>query len=227
MSPRAYVDVAQLLLGRLERGEYQPGARLPAERQLAEDLGVSRPTVREALAALELMGVVDTHVGAGTFVREIAPANGLSNPDVADASPSEVLQVRLLAEPTTARLAAANWQRETLTAVARPLRKLERAAKAGSTAHPTTEDRQFHAAICEATGNAVLIALLRPLWEMMAQSLWRNLKERGWTAAHTASVAEEHREIYEAIRSRDGDLAAFTMEKHVRGVITSLYKDAP
>lgn len=224
---RAYVEVAQLLVERLRSGEYPPGARLPAERQLAAEFGVSRPTIREALTALELMGAVDTHVGAGTFVLETAPVSAQSDPETADASPSEVLQVRLLLEPATARLAAVNWQRETLAVIARPLRKLERAVEAGSAAHPTDEDRLFHAAICGATGNAVLIDLLRPLWAMMAQSLWRSLKERGWTAAHTASVEEEHREIYEAIRSRDGDLAAFTMEKHVRGVITALYNDTP
>ncbi|MBS1884710.1 MAG: winged helix-turn-helix transcriptional regulator, partial [Actinobacteria bacterium] len=70
MPKRAYIDVAALLRERVEDGQYPPGSRLPAERQLAEELGVSRPTVREALAAMELMGVVDTHAGAGTFVRE-------------------------------------------------------------------------------------------------------------------------------------------------------------
>jgi DNA-binding FadR family transcriptional regulator len=225
---RAYVDVAQLLLQRLRSAEYAPGTRLPAERQLAEELGVSRPTVREALAALELMGVVDTHMGAGTFVREIPPhdaANGTATTASADASPSEVLQARLLIEPSTARLAALHWDRPTLAAIQRPLRQLERAAEAGSDAHPTKEDRQFHTAIAAAAGNSVLDTLLAPLWAMMSQSLWRNLKERGWTATHTAIVATEHREIFEAIRSRDGELAAFTMEKHIRGVITDLYRD--
>ena len=114
-----------------------------------------------------------------------------------------------------------------LPAIARPLRNLERAARAGSAAHPTKEDRQFHAAITQATGNTVLIELLAPLWAMMSQSLWRNLKERGWTAKHTSSVAQEHREIYEAIRGRDGDLASFTMEKHIRGVISALSQEVP
>ncbi|WCB93407.1 hypothetical protein DSM104299_02120 [Baekduia alba] len=224
---RAYVDVAQLLLQRLRTAEFPPGSRLPAERQLAEELGVSRPTIREALAALELMGVVDTHVGAGTFVREIPPDDP-ARPSAAtspDASPSEVLQVRLLVEPSAARLAARNWDRQSLAAIQRPVRQLERAAEAGSDEHPTKEDRQFHTAITAAAGNTVLDTLLGPLWAMMSQSLWRNLKERGWTAAHTAQVAAEHREIFEAIRSRDVELAGFMMEKHIRGVITDLFRD--
>lgn len=228
MTTRAYADVAQLLLERMRLAHYAPGSRLPAERQLAEELGVSRPTVREALAALELMGVVDTHVGAGTFVRELAGDEEIAGhtPAPGDSSPSEVLQARLLIEPGTARLAAQQWDRQTLAAIARPLRNLERAAENRSSEHPTKEDRQFHAAIARATGNEVLITLLSPLWAMMSESLWRNLKERGWTASHTSNVATEHREIYEAIRSRDGDLTSFTMEKHIRGVIASLYQDA-
>jgi DNA-binding FadR family transcriptional regulator len=227
MPTRAYVDVADLLLGRVRAGAYAVGDRLPSERQLAEELGVSRPTVREALAALELQGVVDTHLGAGTYVRGLASeGEPVPKGGPTDASPSEVLQARLLIEPGTTRLAAVNWERQTLAAVARPLRNVERAADAGSAAHPTNEDRQFHTAIARAAGNEVLFGLLTPLWAMMSQSLWRTLKERGWTAEHTRMVAVEHREIYEAIRSRDGDLAAFTMEKHIRGVISSLYLES-
>jgi GntR family transcriptional regulator, uxu operon transcriptional repressor len=222
---RAYVDVLELLLERLRGSWYPPGSRLPAERALADELGVSRPTVREALAALELMGVVDTHVGAGTYVREPAGDGPIAGGETEfGASPSEVLQVRLMLEPSTARLAAANWDRQSLGAIARPLRNLQRLAEAQSSTHPTKEDRQFHTAIARATHNTMLIGLLGPLWEAMSESLWRALKSRGWTAAHTAGVAREHAEIYEAIRSRDGDLASFQMEKHIRGVIASLYE---
>jgi DNA-binding FadR family transcriptional regulator len=225
---RAYVDVLELLLERLRGSWYPPGSRLPAERALADELGVSRPTVREALAALELMGVVDTHVGAGTYVREPAAdgpiVGALGGEAEFGASPSEVLQVRLMLEPSTARLAAANWDRQSLAAIARPLRNLQRLAEAQSSTHPTKEDRQFHTAIARATHNTMLISLLGPLWEAMSQSLWRALKGRGWTAAHTAEVAREHAEIYAAIRGRDGDLASFQMEKHIRGVIASLYE---
>jgi DNA-binding FadR family transcriptional regulator len=224
MAVRAYVDVAQLLLERLRSGEFVPGDKLPAERQLAEELGVSRPTVREALAALELMDVVDTHVGSGTFVREVPASDGFEEQTAAaDASPSEILRVRLLIEPGVARLAAVTWERQSLAAIARPLRKVERAAEAGSVAHPTTEDRQFHTAIAWATGNQVLIGLLEPLWAMMSQSLWRSLKQRDWTAAHSQRVAVEHRDIYDAIQSRDQELSSFAMEQHIRGVIKELF----
>jgi GntR family transcriptional repressor for pyruvate dehydrogenase complex len=216
--------VADELRRAVFEGEIESGTPL-REVALAESLGVSRPTVREALATMELMGVVDTHAGAGTFVREkgVDGDNGAQPGPAPDASPSEILQFRQLIEPGTTRLAAINWDRQSLAVIARPLHKLEREAERGSAAHPTKEDRQFHAAIAQASENDVLIGILSPLWEMMSQTLWRSLKEKGWSAADTAEVAREHREIYEAIRSRDADLAAFTLEKHIRGVVEALF----
>ena len=227
MTTRAYADIADVLRQRLDNGLYPSGSRLPAERQLAEELGVSRPTLREALAALELTGAVHTHVGAGTFVAERDAAGGTREEAVRlrDASPSEILAVRLLVEPSVARMAAGAWDRPAFAAIARPLQRLERAAEAGSAAHPTKEDREFHAAIARAADNAVLTSLLTPLWAMMTQTLWRRLKTRGWDSEHTVRVAVEHREIHDAIRSRDGDLAAFKMEKHIRGVVDELFSD--
>lgn len=227
MSTRAYAEVAEALLERLRTEGLAPGTRLPAERQLAEELGVSRPTLREALAALELRGVLYSHVGAGTYVSDNpdAAANG-HGAGSADASPSEILTVRLLIEPAVARIAAAEWDRNTLAAIARPLKQLERAAAAGSPAHPTGEDRQFHAAIASASGNKVLASLLAPMWNLMTQTLWKALKTRGWGPPQTRSVAAEHREIFDAIRSRDGDLAAFAMEQHIRRVVASLFADS-
>lgn len=228
MAARAYAEVAQLLLERFTVEQYPPGTRLPAERQLADELGVSRPTLREALAALELQGVVSTYLGAGTYVNELphdlSKGNGFA--PTADASPAEVLQARTLIEPGVVRLAAANWDRQTLAAIARPLTQVERAAERGSSTHPTVEDREFHAAIVNATGNAVLVGLLQPMWSMMSGALWKRLKERRWDAPQTALVAREHREIYDAIKRRDADLASFAMEKHIRGVATELFSDS-
>jgi DNA-binding FadR family transcriptional regulator len=225
VATRAYADVAQLLLERLRTDDYPAGSRLPGERQLADELGVSRPTLREALAALELMGVVNTHVGAGTYVVDNGTPNPSAQLNSEDASPSDILQVRILIEPDIAKLAAANWDRQSLAAIARPLKQVERAAESGSSAHPTNEDRQFHAAIAKASGSDVLVSLLAPLWSMMAQSLWRSLKARGWDVDHTRGVAVDHREIYEAIRARDGELAQFLMEKHIRSVVKELFSE--
>lgn len=223
MRSRAYTDVAARILQRVEAGDYASGARLPSERQLAETFNVSRSTVREALAALELMGAIETHLGAGSYVSE--RLNGVIAAEVQDASPADIVAARLVLEPQLARLAARNHDRGSLGAIARPVRLLERQAEAGEDAHPTDVDRRFHAAIARAGGNPVLVLAAAPLWTLMEEALWNRLKERAWIATRTAAVASQHRSIYEAIRARDEDLAAFEMERHLRTVRNELYAD--
>ena len=221
---KAYAEVAAEMLDRVRDGCYAVGGRLPSERHLAEELGVSRPTVREALAALELMTVIETHAGAGSFVRKQPEPRG--NAWISDASPSETLEARLALEPRLARIAALSWDRGSLARIARPVRALEKTAVLGSHVHPSELDRQFHGAIAVATGNAVLVQISAPLWELMTETLWRAVKARSWKAANAAVMARDHRAIYDAIRARDADLAAFEMESHLRRVRSELFEDA-
>jgi GntR family hexuronate regulon transcriptional repressor len=215
MALRAYTDVSQELLRRIDEGEYELGTRLPAERQLAEALSTSRSTLREALAALELAGVIETHAGAGSYV---AARPGAADQLPADASPADVVEARLLIEPVLARAAAQSRDRHALAAIARPVRALERLADAGDPTHPGEADRRFHIAIAKSTGSAALQTLVAPLWQLMDQALWHRMKDRDWQASRTRRIAQEHRAIYEAIRARDPELAAFEMERHLRGV---------
>src|SRR5918998_5830024 len=101
-----YEQIAERLAADIRSGLYAPGERLPSERELAKTLEVSRASVREALASLQLQGVVETRHGAGTFVVGPPPSNGAQH----DASPSAVLEARLQLEPAVARLAAARAQ---------------------------------------------------------------------------------------------------------------------
>src|SRR4051794_18894664 len=105
-----YEQIAERLAADIRSGALVPGERLPSERELARTLEVSRASVREALASLQLQGVVETRKGAGTFVAARPPGNG-ELPH--DASPSAVLEARLALEPAVARLAAARGRRDT------------------------------------------------------------------------------------------------------------------
>jgi DNA-binding FadR family transcriptional regulator len=222
MVARAYTDVSHELLRRVEDCRYAVGSRLPSERDLAEDLGVSRPTVREALAALELAGIIETHVGAGSYV---ARRSGNLVASLTDASPVEIIAARVVLEPQLARAAARWHDRDSLAAIARPLRALDRLVASGDSAHPASADRRFHAAIAHASGNTVLEAVAAPIWELMEQALWNRIKEREWTSERSRRVAGEHRRIFEAIRARDPDLAAFEMERHLRAVQSELFAE--
>jgi DNA-binding FadR family transcriptional regulator len=213
--------VAGLLLARIREEGLTPGTRLPAERQLAEEFGVSRPTIREALAALGVTGVLETRVGAGTFV---TAAGAEAEPEYLGASPYDILDGRLLVEPGLARLAAVRRDRAGLLAVERALRDCEAEADAGLEEVPTESDRSFHLAITRAAENEVLMHVAMPLWDAMSQTLWRRFKEQTWNAEQTRQIAIEHRRVYEPIRDRDPDRAEFEMESHIRRVQRDLFE---
>ena len=130
---------------------FAPGERLPSERELARTLEVSRASVREALAALQLRGVVETRKGAGTFVSGRPPA---AETQPHDASPSAVLEARAQLEPRVARLAAARAQRDAVA------EKLLAAMEAEPVDIATwnASDRLFHRQLAAMTGNPVLLA---------------------------------------------------------------------
>ena len=222
--PRAYEAVAHELLVLILGGHLAAGERLPSERQLAARFGVSRPTIREALSALESRGLVETRVGSGTFVADreaIAEAPEVPSED----SPAEFMETRLLVEVAIARLAAqrARSHPDRLEEVRVSVEALERTANPELL--PVELDREFHRGLVQLCGNDYLAELVEPLWETMGQSLYTTLGRRNWTAEDTVRTAGEHRAIYEAVRAGDPGLAAFAMERHLRALMAKLFED--
>jgi DNA-binding FadR family transcriptional regulator len=223
-TPRAYEAVAHELLVLILGGHFSVGDRLPSERQLATRFGVSRPTVREALGALESRGIVITRMGSGTFV---ADREGLDAvPAVpSDDSPAEFMETRLVLEVAVVRLAAkrAPLNPDGLEEVRISVEALERTANPEIL--PDELDRDFHRAVTGMTGNEYLVALLEPMWETIRQALYTTLRRRSWSPELTERTATEHRAVYEALRVGDPELAAFAMERHLRGLMATLFED--
>ena len=209
-----YEQVAERLAADIRSGLLAPGERLPSERDLARTLEVSRASVREAIASLQVHGVVETRRGAGTFVAARPPAE----PDAAhDASPSAVLEARLQLEPAVARLAAARAQRD--SAVENLLEAME--AEPVDIATWNASDRLFHRQLAAMSGNPVLLAFADHVATLMDQPLWQRLRDDsiavpGRTRIHVA----EHRMIYEAIVAGEADAAAFYSVQHINRVRT-------
>src|SRR5881396_985540 len=158
-----YEQIAERLAADIRSGLLAPGERLPSERDLARTLEVSRASVREALASLQLQGVVETRHGAGTFVVGLPP----SDPPH-DASPSAVLEARLALEPAVARLAAARAQADETA------EKLLAAMEAEPVEIATwnASDRLFHRQLAAMTGNPVLLAFADHVAALMDEPLW-------------------------------------------------------
>src|SRR5690606_11366138 len=141
-------------------GAVEPGRQLPSERELAQSLGVSRPTVREALIALEVARLVEVRVGVGAFVR--GPGSATEGLPELSASPLEVMAVRRLLEPEAAALASRLITPEGIARLSKTLRRMRRETEAGQWS--VDSDRMLHLTLADAGGNAVLRDLLDQLW---------------------------------------------------------------
>src|SRR5262245_50736375 len=144
---RLYEQVAGQVTDLVARGEFKPGDRLPPERDLAKLLGVSRPTVREAMIALEIAGLVEVRVGAGAFVTDKAKTNGVANTRLFEgvgSSPLELIAARRAIEPEVAALAAQMGTADEIAAIAETVDMI---AAAKDTPEHRSADHKFHVRI--------------------------------------------------------------------------------
>ena len=197
----------------IEGGDLKPGGRLPSERDLALELGVSRPSVRSGLEALESMGVVVSRRGAGTFIADGPPDLGAEPLSLLASlhhfTPNEMFEARLVLEVGVAGLAARHAVGEPLAAMAEEV--TEMFASLEDPAAFLKHDVRFHRAIASGCGNRVLAALM----EMVAAQFYELRKETVENARDLRESAEMHRRIFRAIRARDEGTARLVMTEHL------------
>ncbi|MBQ0821675.1 FadR family transcriptional regulator [Microvirga sp. HBU67558] len=209
---RLYQQIAEQIRGLIQAGHFPPGARLPAERDLAHHLGVSRPSLREALIALEIDGRVEIRSGSGVYV--CAPLERVASMmGSMGESPSELMQARAVIEGTVVALACARMTPEGLASLQATLEAMR--ADIADGRDPLEQDRQFHLAIAGLCGNSVLMRIVRGLFDerhspISAQLSVRFDSREGW---HTALL--EHEAIYAALEAADPLLAEATMRMHL------------
>ncbi len=218
-SSRLYRQIAEKICHRIESNEFKPGKRLPSERVFAEQLEVSRQTVREALIVLEVEGWVEIRGSAGVFVTERAPngihpmgwsaASGLQMP-----GPFEVLDARALIEPELAAMAARNASEEQLEAMSRALGDMA-CCLADDPMH-IEYDRRFHYSLAEASGNNALALSFQLLWSLREAPIYLQLEVHFHTEAIWQRLILEHRDILAAVKSRDPKAAKAAMHKHLK-----------
>lgn len=199
---------------RLEKGELKPGDQLPSERVLAEQLRVSRTSVREALRSLELLGVTESRPGGGTFIRLASP-EAILQPLAALTrlhGLKDVLEVRELLEPALAELAAERASDEDIAAMRAVLEQQERRVARGESF--VEEDTRFHYLVAQAARNVLVLRMLHVVMDVLRASReeWLQSPERA-----RASL-EGHRTLLAAIEQRDPDAARTASETHVHHV---------
>lgn len=214
-STRLYRQIADQIAALIGSGEFRVGDRLPAERELATLLHVSRTSVREAIICLEIAGRVDVRVGSGIYVREPPPdaASGVAD----DApGPFELLDARSLIEGEIAARAAQSIGRDDLARLNAALARMREGAE--DAALRDAADRDFHIVIAQATGNAALAGVVARLWSSRSHPMWRRIQSHLHTPALHAMTLEDHAAIVAALAAHDAALARAAMHRHLARV---------
>ncbi|NNL90194.1 MAG: FadR family transcriptional regulator [Marinicaulis sp.] len=212
---RLYFSVAKQLRELISEGMFPPGSRLPAERDLAEKLGVSRVTIREAEIALEAVGLVDIRIGSGVYVMNS------SEPARPAIGACELTEARAAIEAEAAALAAT-----AITDV--ELDKLDRIVDcmadetSASDQHDFDTDRDFHFQIASASRNKAMIETIKQLWRYRSEISDIRSAHESIRKPHSQERLNEHRAISIALRKRDPELARNAMRTHFKCIIGSM-----
>jgi DNA-binding FadR family transcriptional regulator len=205
----------------LASGRFPDQGRLPPERELATEFGVSRSTLRSALGILEAEGRIWRHVGRGTFVGERPAIDAPALSAVVNQThPEEVMEVRLVLEPRIAALAA---RRATVSDIA----AMDRCVRKGDTANDVATfelwDGAFHRAIATGAHNTLLLALFDAVNAIRQEAIWGRLKEASLTPQRQRLYTHQHRACIEAIRDRNAADAERHMIDHLEAVQDNMF----
>lgn len=208
------------------RGLLRPGERLPAERELAERLGVSRPSLREAIADLQERGLVVTRAGAGVYVAEMLGSMFSDSLIKLFSTHTEAVTdyvvLRRDLEGMAAERAARLGSDTDLKVIDTVFRKMEAAHSKRNPADEAALDAEFHLAIVEASHNIIMLHLMRAMFDLLKAGVFFNRQQMFRQRATREQLLVQHRAINDAIQARDADAARKAAEAHMEYVKTTL-----
>jgi DNA-binding FadR family transcriptional regulator len=218
--PRKVTAIAaEQIVEAIQRGDYPLGSKLPSEFELAEQMGISRPSIREALSALQAMSIIESRPGSGNYVVRLPSSN---EEDAAvhliesEAGCREVMEAREALEPPVAALVAGKRSSEVVSELRAILGSMREHAARDSFESYLDADKAFHFALAEAAGNPLVTAALSPLLNSMDQRVYREFTRHYYlkNVHDLETVADLHSDILDAIERGDGDTAFAKMVEH-------------
>ncbi|MCF2948735.1 FadR family transcriptional regulator [Paraglaciecola aquimarina] len=210
---RLFWSIVERIEKLIDSGQYPPGSRLPPERELAESFEVSRPTIREAIIALEVLERVEVKTGSGVYVLEHKKQN---TEHVISAF--ELTQARALVEGEAAALAATTISEEELARLKQTLVEMEKGI------NPDAADKEFHLIISTATRNNAILMAVSEFWKLRDSSPSVKVAYKGVCSQSDEKRTEEHMDIYKALESRDSQAARAAMHHHFNRLINALFE---
>jgi len=223
------VQIAEQIIASIRDSTYKPGKRLPSERAIAEQMGVSRPSVREALCALEMVGLLESRVGDGTYVKKTdsvsTRAQALAILEMSE-SPFEVLDARQILESTIAAIATQRAQQADLELMQEALLLMKQATQEMDDEAYLHANIDFHIGMVKAAKNSYLEGVITPLIRTMEDRLSRAMRKSYLTKHKQGLNAYKiHERIFLAIESGDPIAARKEVEEHFCDVETYLSED--
>ncbi|MBB3310469.1 DNA-binding FadR family transcriptional regulator [Rhizobium sp. BK196] len=212
-SRRLYRQVADQIRLMIIRGELAVGHRLPAERDLAERLSVSRPTLREALIVLEVEGYINIRMGSGIYVTRKSAAEAISNYREPVEGPFELLQARAIIECAISEEAARNAGPQDIALLDKALNAMSGVVEDARAV--LVADRAFHTGIAAIVGNATLLRVTGELFDMRMTPYFEKLASHFEGPVSWRTALEEHRVIRDAIAAGDTAGAKAAMRTHL------------
>lgn len=222
MSKRGAAEIARELREAVESGRFQRHERLPASRQLAEEMGVARNTLRDALYQLEKEGLLETRPGSGTYVRVAGPQE-VPKP-MEEAAPLELIDARFALEPHICRLCVLHGRREDIEALEQLCQMME--ASTDDPARFAEADTEFHKTLALTTRNNLLIWLIGKINTVRSLGEWTRMRQLTLDSSIIVQYNAQHREIVNAIRAREPERAAAKMKEHLEVARLSLTRAA-
>lgn len=213
---RMFWQIAEKIQSLIESGLYPPGSRLPPERELAESFNVSRPTIREAIIALEVLQLVEVKTSSGVYVLD-KPKNNNDAP-AETISAFELTQARALVEGEAAALAALSITDEELKALAATLDAMESGIEAEKA------DREFHIIISKATRNKAILLAVNKFWSLRDSQPQIIQAYSNVCSQSDKDRLEEHTKIYQSLKERNSQAARSAMHAHFNRLINALFE---
>lgn len=216
--PRPYRKVLEKMLVLIDSGEFPAGGRLPPERELAERFNVSRPTIREAIIALEILDRVHVKTGSGIYVQEHLSNSGNGIDHI---SPYELTESRALVEGEAVALAATHITQEELKELEDSLVEMAQESDEGELADGDA-DRRFHKIIAQATRNAMLVSIIEHMWHVRNHAPMVSKAYRAICEQDGSKRVDEHRQIFKALSNHDPKAARAAMHQHFALILNKL-----
>jgi GntR family transcriptional regulator, transcriptional repressor for pyruvate dehydrogenase complex len=210
---RLYQAIADQICELIRLGSFQAGMRLPPERELAQQLGVSRPSLREALIALEIRGQVEIRMGSGVYVCDGSPGEGAPLVSMGE-SPTELMQARAAIEGCVIVLACTRLTAEGLARLQKSVDTMRELIAAGRS--PLEPDRQFHIALAEIAGNSVLTRLVGELFDGRNDPIAAKVSGLAENITTWGVALSEHERILRTLENRDPIAAQAAIRSHLK-----------